>query len=173
MCARGLAANHASDGSIAAGRSVFADLEIAMKLLNKVAFVTGAAQGMGQAIVRGFVAEGAKVVAVDLNQAALAEGLADLGEKVLALACNVGDGASVADAMGQAEQHFGGLDILVNNAGVGALDSFLETPDESWARVIGVNLGGTFLCCREGAKLMVKGGRKGAIINLSSTAALT
>ena len=144
-----------------------------MKLLNKVAFVTGAGQGMGQAIVRGFIAEGAKVVAVDLNQAALAESLADLGDKVLALACNVGDGASVADAMGQAEQHFGGLDILVNNAGVGALDSFLETPDESWARVIGVNLGGTFLCCREGAKLMVKGGRKGAIINLSSTAALT
>jgi len=99
-----------------------------MKLLNKVAFVTGAAQGMGQAIVRGFVAEGAKVVAVDLNQAALAESLADLGDKVLALACNVGDGASVADAMGQAEQHFGGLDILVNNAGVGALDSFLDTP---------------------------------------------
>jgi 3-oxoacyl-[acyl-carrier protein] reductase len=144
-----------------------------MKLLDKVAFVTGAAQGMGQAIVRGFVAEGAKVVAVDLNQAALAESLADLGEKVLALACNVADGASVADAMGQAEQHFGGLDILVNNAGVGGLDSFLETPDESWARVIGVNLGGTFLCCREGARLMVKGGRKGAIINLSSTAALT
>jgi len=138
-----------------------------MKLLDKVAFVTGAAQGMGQAIVRGFVAEGAKVVAVDLNQAALAESLADLGNNVLALACNVGDGASVAEA------HFGGLDILVNNAGVGGLDSFLETPDESWARVIGVNLGGTFLCCREGAKLMVKGGRQGAIINLSSTAALT
>ena len=67
-----------------------------MKLLDKVAFVTGAAQGMGQAIVRGFVAEGAKVVAVDLHQAALAESLADLGDKVLALACNVGDGASVA-----------------------------------------------------------------------------
>jgi 3-oxoacyl-[acyl-carrier protein] reductase len=144
-----------------------------MKLLNKVAFVTGAAQGMGQAIVRGFVGEGAKVVAVDLNQSALAESLADLGDKVLALACNVGDGASVADAMGQAEQHFGGLDILVNNAGVGGLDTFLETPDESWARVIDVNLGGTFLCCREGARLMVKGGRQGAIINLSSTAALT
>ena len=106
-----------------------------MKLLNKVAFVTGAGQGMGQAIVRGFVDEGARVVAVDLNQAALAESLADLGDKVLALACNVADSASVADAMGQVEQHFGGLDILVNNAGVGGLDSFLDTSDESWARV--------------------------------------
>ncbi|MFJ1337539.1 SDR family NAD(P)-dependent oxidoreductase [Pseudomonas caricapapayae] len=147
-----------------------------MKLLNKVAFVTGAGQGMGQAMVRRFVAEGAKVVAVDLNQAALAESLADLGDledRVLALACNVADAASVADAMGQVEARFGGLDILVNNAGVGAFDSFLDTPDESWARVIGVNLGGTFLCCREGARLMVKGARKGVIINLSSTAALT
>ena len=152
---------------------VSAHLEIVMKLLNKVAFVTGAAQGMGQAIVRGFVAEGAKVVAVDLNQAALAESLADLGEQVLALACNVADSASVADAMGQVEVHFGGLDIVVNNAGVGGLDSFLDTSDESWARVIGVNLGGTFLCSREGARLMIKGARKGAIINLSSTAALT
>ncbi len=76
-----------------------------MKLLNKVAFVTGAAQGMGQAIVRGFVAEGAKVVAVDLNQAAPGREPGRPGEKVPALACNVGDGASVADAMGQAEQH--------------------------------------------------------------------
>ncbi len=144
-----------------------------MKLQNKVAFVTGAGQGMGQAMVRRFVAEGAKVVAVDLNHSALADGLADLGSSVLALACNVADSASVSAAMSQAEAHFGGLDILVNNAGVGALDSFLETPDESWARVINVNLTGTFLCCREGARLMVKGGRKGAIINLSSTAALT
>ncbi|MEK9804389.1 MAG: SDR family NAD(P)-dependent oxidoreductase, partial [Curvibacter sp.] len=144
-----------------------------MKLQNKVAFVTGAGQGMGQAIVRRFVAEGAKVVAVDLDRQALATSLEDLGEQVLALACNVADSASVADAMGQVEARFGGLDILVNNAGVGALDSFLDTPDESWARVIGVNLGGTFLCAREGARLMVKGQRAGAIINLSSTAALT
>ncbi|MBA1205405.1 SDR family oxidoreductase [Pseudomonas capeferrum] len=144
-----------------------------MKLQNKVAFVTGAGQGMGQAIVRRFVAEGAKVVAVDLDQAALAAGLADLGDAVLALACNVADAASVADAMGEVEAHFGGLDILVNNAGVGGLDAFLETSDDSWARVIGVNLGGTFLCCREGARLMVKRKRKGVLINLSSTAALT
>lgn len=144
-----------------------------MKLQNKVAFVTGAGQGMGQAIVRRFVAEGAKVVAVDLDQQALANGLADLGDSVLALSCNVADSASVADAMGQVEARFGGLDIVVNNAGVGALDSFLDTPDESWARVIGVNLGGTFLCAREGARLMIKGQRAGTIINLSSTAALT
>ena len=144
-----------------------------MKLHNKVAFVTGAGQGMGHAIVRRFVAEGARVVAADINMASLQDALADLGDKVHAVLCNVADSVSVTDAMGQVEQYFGGLDIVVNNAGVGGLDSFLDTADESWQRVIGVNLTGTFLCAREGARLMVKGGQGGSIINLSSTSALT
>ncbi|TDF85940.1 SDR family NAD(P)-dependent oxidoreductase [Pseudomonas sp. H9] len=144
-----------------------------MKLHNKVAFVTGAGQGMGLAIVRRFVAEGASVVATDINLQALREGLAEFGDQVLAVACNVADSASVADAMAQLEARFGRLDILVNNAGIGGLDSFLDTPVESWQRVIGVNLTGTFLCARDGARLMVKGGQGGSIINLSSTSALT
>ncbi|MCU1717572.1 SDR family NAD(P)-dependent oxidoreductase [Pseudomonas sp. 5P_3.1_Bac2] len=144
-----------------------------MKLQNKVAFVTGAGQGMGLAIVRGFVAEGARVVAADINLETLQQAVAEFGDKVLAIACNVGDSASVANAIGQAESVFGGLHIVVNNAGVGGLDSFLETPDESWQRVIGVNLTGTFFCAREGAKLIIKTGQGGSIINLSSTSALS
>ena len=144
-----------------------------MKLQNQVAFVTGAGQGMGLAIVQAFVAEGARVVAADINQEALQAAVADLGDKVLAVACNVADSASVAAAVAQAESHFGGLNIVVNNAGVGGLDSFLETPDDSWQRVIGVNLTGTFLCAREGVKLIVKTGQGGSIINLSSTSALS
>ncbi|MBD7978728.1 SDR family NAD(P)-dependent oxidoreductase [Serpens gallinarum] len=144
-----------------------------MKLQDKVAFVTGAAQGMGLAIARRFVEEGARVVAADINLDSLREGLGDLGDKVLPVVCNVADSASVADAVSLAEKHFGRLDILVNNAGVGGLDSFLDTPDESWQRVIGVNLTGAFFCARESARLMVKGGAGGSIINLSSTSALT
>ncbi|MGP3792354.1 SDR family NAD(P)-dependent oxidoreductase [Pseudomonas sp. B392_1p] len=144
-----------------------------MKLQDKVAFVTGAAQGMGLAIARRFVEEGARVVAADINLDSLREGLGDLGDKVLPVVCNVADSASVADAVSLAEKHFGRLDILVNNAGVGGLDSFLDTPDESWQRVIGVNLTGAFFCARESAQLMVKGGAGGSIINLSSTSALT
>jgi NAD(P)-dependent dehydrogenase (short-subunit alcohol dehydrogenase family) len=149
-----------------------------MKLLNKVAFVTGAAQGMGQAIVRGFVAEGAKVVAVDLNQAALAESLADLGDQVLALACNVGDGASVADAMGQAEQHFGGLDILVNNAGIARDATIWKMTEQDWDAVINVHLKGTFAPTHHAVKHWrersaagedVSGGR---VINTTSGAGL-
>ena len=145
-----------------------------MKLVNKVAFVTGAGQGMGRAMVRRFAEEGAVVVAADINlDAARAsiEGLA--GGSALALACNVADGATVAAAMATVVERFGRLDVLVNNAGVGSVDAFLDTPDEHWQRVIGVNLTGVFLCSREAARLMHQSGQGGVIVNLSSTAALS
>jgi 3-oxoacyl-[acyl-carrier protein] reductase len=144
-----------------------------MKLLNKVAFVTGAGQGMGRAIVQGLAAQGARVVAADINLDAARQTVAELGDGALALVCNVADSASVAAAMAQVEAHFGGIDILVNNAGVGSVDAFVETPDENWQRVIGVNLTGTFLCSREAVKSMLRCGIRGAVINISSTAALT
>jgi 3-oxoacyl-[acyl-carrier protein] reductase len=144
-----------------------------MKLLNKVAFVTGAGQGMGRAIVRRFAEYGALVVAADINLEAAQQTIEDFGENALALACNVADSASVAQAMSAVEARFGRLDILVNNAGVGSVDAFVDTPDENWQRVIGVNLTGTFLCSREAVRLMQKGEIKGAVINISSTAALT
>ncbi|MNX92668.1 3-oxoacyl-[acyl-carrier-protein] reductase FabG [compost metagenome] len=75
--------------------------------------------------------------------------------------------------MAAVEARFGRLDILVNNAGVGSVDAFLETPDENWQRVIGVNLTGTFLCSREAVRLMHKTDAKGTVINISSTSAMT
>ncbi len=145
-----------------------------MKLVNKVAFVTGAGQGMGRAMVRRFAEEGAVVVAADINLDAARESIAGLaGGSALALACNVADGASVAAAMATVVERFGRLDVLVNNAGVGSVDAFLDTPDEHWQRVIGVNLTGVFLCSREAARLMHQSGQGGVIVNLSSTAALS
>lgn len=144
-----------------------------MKLLNKVAFVTGAGQGMGQAIVRHFAGQGARVVAADINLDAARQTVEDLGENALALVCNVADSDSVATAMAAVEARFGRLDILVNNAGVGSIDAFAETPDEHWQRVIAVNLTGAFFCSREAVKLMLKAGTPGVVINISSTAALT
>lgn len=144
-----------------------------MKFDNKVVFVTGAAQGMGLAIVRRFAAEGASVVAADINAEAAARAVADLGDRGLAVACNVADSASVAEAFQAVESRFGRVDVVVNSAGIGSMDSFVDTPDDAWARVLGVNLTGTFLCSREGARLMQKCGAKGAIINVSSTAAMS
>ena len=145
-----------------------------MKLVNKVAFVTGAGQGMGRAMVRRFAEEGAVVVAADINLDAARESIEGLaGGSALALACNVADGASVAAAMATVVERFGRLDGLVNNAGVGSVDAFLDTPDEHWQRVIGVNLTGVFLCSREAARLMHQSGQGGVIVNLSSTAALS
>jgi len=144
-----------------------------MKLANKVALITGAGQGMGRAIAQCFARAGARVVAADINLQAAQQTIEGLGEQALALACNVADSASVAAAIEMIEARFGGLDILVNNAGVGSVDVFVDTPDEHWQRVIGVNLTGTFLCSREGVRLMQKHGSRGAVINISSTAAMT
>ncbi|MCC6075392.1 SDR family NAD(P)-dependent oxidoreductase [Pseudomonas sp. GCM10022188] len=145
-----------------------------MKLVNKVAFVTGAGQGMGRAMVRRFAAEGAMVVAADINLDAARETIEGLaGGNALALACNVADSASVAAAMAAVVERFGRLDVLVNNAGIGSVDAFLDTPDENWLRVIGVNLTGVFLCSREAARLMHQRGEGGVIVNLSSTAAIS
>lgn len=144
-----------------------------MKLNNKIAFVTGAAQGMGAAIVRQFVAEGAVVYAADINADAINASVADLGERAHAVVCNVMDEASVQAAMQRITDEAGHLDILVNNAGTGSVDSFLDTPVENWDRVLGVNLRGTFLCAREAARLMVSKETAGTIINFSSTGALT
>ena len=144
-----------------------------MKLENKIAFVTGAAQGMGAAIVRRFVAEGALVYAADINVEAVNTSVADLGGRARAVVCNVMDERSVQTAMQRVADESGCLDILVNNAGTGSVDSFLDTTAENWDRVLNVNLKGTFLCAREAARLMVTSKTAGTIINFSSTGAVT
>lgn len=143
-----------------------------MKHQDKVVFVTGAGQGMGQAMVKHFAAEGAKVAAIDINQEAAEATAAAAEGNVIAIACDIANSESVRGAMTQVKEAFGRLDVVVNNAGVGSVDAFLDTPDENWERVIGVNLTGTFLCCREGARLMSENG-SGAIINVSSSAVMS
>jgi len=142
------------------------------KLSEKIAFVTGAGQGMGRAMVRHFVAEGAIVYAADLHADALAVTVEGLDGRARALVCDVSDETSVQAAMQRIKRECSRLDVLVNNAGVSSHDSFPDTPFEHWNRVLAVHLNGAFLCAREAARLM-SGSGGGAIINLSSTAALT
>jgi len=143
-----------------------------MKLTDKVAFISGAGQGMGRAMVRHFVAEGAIVYAADLAADALAATLEGLDGRARAVLCDVSNESSAQAAMQQVRAESARLDVLVNNAGISSHDSFPDTPLEHWSRVLAVHLNGAFLCAREAARLMqAQGG--GVIINISSTAALT
>jgi 3-oxoacyl-[acyl-carrier protein] reductase len=74
-------------------------------------------------------------------------------------------------AFEQVAAKYGRVDLLVNNAGVGSVDAFADIPDETWTRVIGVNLSGAFYCARAAVRAMKARGVKGAVINVSSTAA--
>lgn len=145
-----------------------------MKLAGKVAVITGAGQGMGRAIARLFAQQGATVVAIDLNLAAAEESIAtDNAEGAsIARSVNVADSAAVKAVFDEVAEKYGHIDVVVNSAGIGAIDTLTETPDENWARVIGVNLTGTFNCLREAVRSMKATGTRGSVINVSSTAAL-
>ena len=143
-----------------------------MKLKDKVALVTGAGQGMGRAIARQFAAEGAIIVALDLNLEAAQQTLEGCGEQHLARALNVADAAAVNALVDEVLALRGRVDVLVNNAGTGGMDSFTEMSDEAWARVIGVNLNGAFYCARAAVRAMLKTGG-GTVVNVGSTSAVS
>jgi 2-deoxy-D-gluconate 3-dehydrogenase len=144
-------------------------------LSGKVALVTGAAQGFGFACARRLAEAGAGVVLADRRpdrlDAARAR-LADAGRAVAAVEGDVSVEADVARLVGTAVAHFGRLDVLVNNAGV--FSNFLLehlTPDE-FQRILGVNVGGAFLCTRAAAARMREQGDGGSIVNISSIDAI-
>ena len=143
-----------------------------MKLKDKVALVTGAGQGMGRAIARQFAAEGAIVVALDLNLEAAQQTLEGCGEQHLARALNVADAAAVNALVDEVLALRSRVDVLVNNAGTGGMDSFTEMSDEAWARVMGVNLNGAFYCARAAVRAMLKTGG-GTVVNVGSTSAVS
>ena len=140
-----------------------------MRLKDKIAVITGAGHGMGRAMARMFAAEGATVVAVDVNLAAAEETMAGLAGA--AYKVNIGDSAEVNALFETLLASYGRVDVLVNNAGVGSVDAFADISDETWTRVIGVNLTGAFYCARAAVRAMQKVGNKGSIINVASTAA--
>ena len=146
-----------------------------MRLKDKVALVTGAAQGIGLACVEAFAREGAKVVLADRDEARGREGaerLAKGGAKVVFAPCDVSKKAQVDAAVATAVKEFGRLDILVSNAGIVHAAEFLDLEEADFDRVLAVNLKGVFLAGQAAARQMVKQGGGGVIINMSSVNAV-
>ncbi|MFA6254603.1 MAG: SDR family NAD(P)-dependent oxidoreductase [Patescibacteria group bacterium] len=141
-----------------------------MLLENKVAIVTGARRGIGQAIALALAQEKCNVVVSDIDQndcKKVAEELEKLGVKALAVKCDVSKKLEVEELFKKTMKEFGQLDILVNNAGIFPFVPFAEMKESDWDKVIDVNLKSVFLCSQEAVKIMSAGGR---IINTSSIA---
>jgi NAD(P)-dependent dehydrogenase (short-subunit alcohol dehydrogenase family) len=139
----------------------------------KVALVTGAARGIGLATARRFLAEGWRVVLLDIEADLLRDAVAGLAtpDATLALHCDVSDAEAVARAIDAVAKRFGRLDALINNAGVAVFAPLLETADADWNRILAVNLSGPFLCTKAAAPLMREHGG-GAIVNITSISAV-
>lgn len=135
--------------------------------------VTGGARGMGESHVRGFVAEGARVVIADVldeEGAALAD---ELGDAAAYLHLDVSDQGQWSTLIERTEAAYGPLHVLVNNAGISGVPARLVDTDlDVWHQVLAVNLDGTFLGIKNAVPSILRGGRGGAIVNISSFAGL-
>jgi len=139
---------------------------------NKVALVTGAASGIGQATAERLATEGARVVCADLSEEALAPVVRAIGEaggEAVACRCDVTREADAAAAVQAAVGRFGRLDVLCNVAGILRFDHTHELTLEAWRRVLDVNLTGTFLMCRAALPDLLRHG--GNVVNMASAAA--
>jgi len=142
-----------------------------MRLANKTAIVTGGASGFGAGIVKKFVAEGARVIIADINGDAAHAMAAELG--ALSHQVDVSKAESVNALAEGALKAFGNLDILVNNAGVSHLPAAMEDISEAdFDRVVAVNIKSVYLTAKALVPHM-KANRKGAILNVASTAAVS
>ena len=139
----------------------------------KVAFVTGAANGIGRAAALAFARAGANTVVADVSEQGnqeTARMIEESGGRTLAVRCDVTRVEDVKAALDKAVEAFGRLDFAFNNAGVEqAITATADLTEEEWHRIVGINLGGVFLCMKYEIPLMLKQGG-GVIVNTSSGA---
>ena len=141
-----------------------------MRLEGKGALITGGASGIGRAIAERFAREGARVLAADNAEAGVetARVIDAAGGKAKFFRADVSNSVEVRQMVDAALEFCGNIDILCNAAGILYYGTILETDETTWARVMDVNLTGTFLCCRAVLPRMIERG-SGSIINVAST----
>jgi NAD(P)-dependent dehydrogenase (short-subunit alcohol dehydrogenase family) len=140
---------------------------------DRVVLLTGASNGIGKAVAQRLASEGAQLLCLDINQEQLEESTSEIDpsrKQVIPRKCNVSNVDEVKDAVADCIQQFGKMDVLINVAGVIKLDFITRIDDETWQRIMDVNLSGTFYLCRECLPHLEES--KGNIVNISSTSAL-
>lgn len=146
-----------------------------MNFTEKVAIVTGAANGIGKGVAALYAEKGAKVVLADVDDEAgnkTAAELKNLGGEVLFVKTDVKKEQDIIHLMETAKKHFGRIDIVINNAGKGLFKSPFEVKVEEWDDIINTNLRSVFLCSREAAKHIKENSNGGSIVNIASTRAI-
>lgn len=144
-----------------------------MRFDKKVTVITGAASGLGRAAARLFAAEGAALILIDHSEERLGKVVREiketLGKEVHPIVGDVALARTAVQAIETAKNRYGRLDIMVNNAAINPIGSLVDTDEETWDRIMGVNLKAAYLMANRGIPLMVKGGG-GVIVNIASTA---
>ncbi|MEA2626684.1 MAG: 2-hydroxycyclohexanecarboxyl-CoA dehydrogenase [Candidatus Binatota bacterium] len=138
-------------------------------LEGKVALVTGAGRGIGKAIAARLTAEGARVAVADVDRDTAAATAAEIGNGAIAVRMDVTDSASVRSAVAEATQRLGPIDVLVNNAGWDKVEPFVKSQEETWDRVVAINLKGPIRCARAVLDSMIER-RSGKIVSIGSDA---
>ena len=147
-----------------------------MRLADKTVLITGAGSGMGRLAAQVFAREGARIVAVDLDEDALRETVASVqgeGGRIVAVPADVSAAADVERAVAEGLRAFGGLNVLYNNAGIFPDEdgSIVDMDESVYQRVLDVNLKGVALCCKYGIPRLIEAGG-GSVINVASFVAL-
>jgi NAD(P)-dependent dehydrogenase (short-subunit alcohol dehydrogenase family) len=143
-------------------------IKVARRFEGKVGLVTGGASGIGLAISRRLVAEGASVVVADVNDASLQRTKTELGSAIATVTVDVRVEAQVETMVRTATERFGQLDVAFNAAGLGGFGEITELAEADWDLVVDVCLKGVFLSVKHEARGMIAHGRGGAIVNIAS-----